>query len=231
MFKSGLRVIHPVFGAGTIRAVSGSGDQAKLTIDFSSSVGQKKLLAGVAKLKLLDGESTATPQNFSASSAWFEILEAQFTLRPNQRRPGDDVHDRIHADVARADFWALVRDRMRAAGKAPRVLDDISGQLSVHSSGNLVLRIVVQHPDMIRSEETALASTLADVIASRQLQEFQRAPSRATISTTPSLDEEHIVTLDDQTPENLPDRAPQRRPIREQPKGQIRSRPKSRDDY
>ncbi len=229
MFKTGLRVIHPVFGAGTIRVVSGSGDQAKLTIDFSSSVGQKKLLAGVANLKILDPESSvAAPQNIDA---WFEILEAAFTLRPNQRRPGDDVHARIQADVARPDFLAAVRERVRAAGKAPRVLDDPAGHISVRSSGNLVLRVVVRHPELLRADDAALTYVIADVLAARQLQEFQRTPSRATISTTPSLDEDEIITPQDGTPDNLPDRAPLRRPIREQPKGQIRARPKSRDDY
>ena len=48
-FKPGDRVLHPLFGAGMIRVVSGSGAQARLTVDFSSQIGTKKLVAGMAK--------------------------------------------------------------------------------------------------------------------------------------------------------------------------------------
>src|SRR6201986_4459270 len=127
MFKAGLRVQHPLFGTGTIRAVTGSGNDAKLTIDFAPSVGQKKLLASVAKLKLLDVEDEdgqPLPSAPAAPAAWYEILDAQFALRAGHRAPDDDVHARLRRDITQADFWAAVRERVRTLGHAPRVLDD-----------------------------------------------------------------------------------------------------------
>src|SRR5882724_12789004 len=50
-FKSGDNVVHSLFGPGVVRTVAGAGLDARVTVDFSSSVGQKKLLAGVANLK------------------------------------------------------------------------------------------------------------------------------------------------------------------------------------
>src|SRR4051794_28065592 len=56
-FKRGDKILHPMFGPGEVAAVSGSGADAKLTIDFAPSVGRKKLLAGVVNLKKADGDT------------------------------------------------------------------------------------------------------------------------------------------------------------------------------
>lgn len=232
MFKSGLRIAHPLFGIGTIRAVAGSGPETKLTIDFAPSVGQKKLLASVANLKLLEaGDATASAPAVAPSNAWFEILEAEFALRPGQRQPADDVHHRIQADVSRSDFWVTVRERVRAAGKAPRVLDDLDGHVSVRSSGNLILRVIVKHGELVRADDAVLGQAIATVLIARQLQEYHAVNSRVSISIVAALDDDYVVTVQEAELGELPDRAPKRRPVREQPKGQIRARPKRRDDY
>ena len=51
-FVVGVRVRHPRFGAGTITDVSGSGRNAKVTVDFEDeSVGQKRLVIAYAGLE------------------------------------------------------------------------------------------------------------------------------------------------------------------------------------
>jgi DNA helicase-2/ATP-dependent DNA helicase PcrA len=52
-FAVGQRVFHPEFGAGTIRAVEGSGERTKLTVRFDDA-GFKKLIACFAALQQLD---------------------------------------------------------------------------------------------------------------------------------------------------------------------------------
>ncbi len=51
-FRVGQRVTHTEFGAGTVRAVEGTGDRTKLTVRFER-VGVKKLLVRYAQLELL----------------------------------------------------------------------------------------------------------------------------------------------------------------------------------
>jgi DNA helicase II / ATP-dependent DNA helicase PcrA len=52
-FRVGQRVHHAEFGAGTVRAVEGSGARAKLTVRFERA-GVKKLIAGYAPLETID---------------------------------------------------------------------------------------------------------------------------------------------------------------------------------
>lgn len=233
MFKPGLRVAHPLFGTGIVRAVAGSGDQAKITVDFAASVGQKKLLAGVANLKIVDGVAGAGVNSapIVAPHAWFEILDAAYRLRPNQRAGSDDLDARIRADVARPDFWAQVRERVRQSGRAPRVLDDLSGNVSIALSGPATLRITIRHTEMVRHSDAVLAEAIAQTLAQRQLQEYERSGGVSRISTDAEFDAANEVRFDHDDVGELPDRAPLRRPIREAPKGQIRARPKRRDDY
>jgi hypothetical protein len=236
MFKPGLRVTHPLFGTGTVRAVTGSGDQAKITVDFAPSVGQKKLLAGVANLKIVDSDGSHSRSSSQPSPAihhaWFETLDATYRLRSGQRVASDDDMDRrVREDAARPDFWALVRERARAAGRAPRVLDDLSGKVSITISGRLQLRIVVQHDELLRQADAFLAEAIAQTLAQRQLQEYERAAGTVAVTTEAELDDSNLLVFGSADIGELPDRAPLRRPIREAPKGQIRSRPRRRDDY
>ena len=51
-FVAGERVRHPRFGAGTIVDVSGSGRDAKVTVDFDDeAVGEKRLVIAYAGLE------------------------------------------------------------------------------------------------------------------------------------------------------------------------------------
>jgi DNA helicase II / ATP-dependent DNA helicase PcrA len=50
--KLGAKVEHPNFGRGTVRQISGNGDQMKIVVDFPS-VGRKNLMAKYAHLKIV----------------------------------------------------------------------------------------------------------------------------------------------------------------------------------
>jgi DNA helicase-2/ATP-dependent DNA helicase PcrA len=50
--RRGSRVRHPTLGAGTVLALEGLGDQAKLTVFFERA-GKRKLLAKYANLEVL----------------------------------------------------------------------------------------------------------------------------------------------------------------------------------
>ena len=52
IFKINSRVSHPIFGSGSIIDISGTGENAKLTIMFSGNI-QKKFIKKYAKLKLI----------------------------------------------------------------------------------------------------------------------------------------------------------------------------------
>jgi DNA helicase-2/ATP-dependent DNA helicase PcrA len=52
-YKAGIRVSHSHFGTGVVESVSGSGDAARLTIQFDSLPNPKVLVAKYAKLKIL----------------------------------------------------------------------------------------------------------------------------------------------------------------------------------
>lgn len=83
-FKPGERVLHPLFGAGVIRVVSGSGAQARLTVDFSSQIGTKKLVAGMANLRS-SGSSASGSAAEAPASAWYEITRVTAYLPPQFR--------------------------------------------------------------------------------------------------------------------------------------------------
>ncbi len=57
-FDIGDKVKHPKFGTGTIVFRTGEGDKQKVTVKFGSEVGEKKLLASLAKLKLISERPT-----------------------------------------------------------------------------------------------------------------------------------------------------------------------------
>jgi DNA helicase-2/ATP-dependent DNA helicase PcrA len=52
-YKPGTRVSHSHFGSGVVETISGSGDDARLTIQFDSLPNPKVLVAKYAKLKVL----------------------------------------------------------------------------------------------------------------------------------------------------------------------------------
>lgn len=61
-FDIGDKVKHPKFGTGTVMFRTGEGEQQKLTVKFGSDVGEKKLLASLAKLKLISERPTLAPE-------------------------------------------------------------------------------------------------------------------------------------------------------------------------
>ncbi|HYG75971.1 MAG TPA: hypothetical protein VEK08_13285 [Planctomycetota bacterium] len=225
-FKPGDKVHHPLFGAGTIRAISGSGPDAKITIDFSASVGQKKLLASVANLRSAGADTPLAP-----AAAWFEILDAQLDPRSGRRPLRDKIVDGILHALRQTEFWIAVRERVRTRGSAPRVLDDISGKLACSLTGLLHMKLTIKHAELIRPTEAVLSQSIFDELASRFLADFALPRVSPKIETNIEWDEDQAIVIDDAPPENLPDRDPRRRPVRVTPKGVIKSRPKRRDDY
>ena len=49
-YEPGIKVAHPSFGVGVIRAIDGKGDKSKITVYFPR-YGSKKLVKKFAKLK------------------------------------------------------------------------------------------------------------------------------------------------------------------------------------
>jgi len=227
--KPGTQVMHPLFGAGTVRGVSGSGPDAKITVDFGSAVGQKKLLASVANLKSLDSDDGDAPA--VQTNAWFEVLEATTSPKPGRHPPRDKIHATLSAAVRQQDFWAAVRERLRTIGSAPRVLDDLNEKVSMSVNGLLSLRIVVRHSELIRPNDAVLARAIAETLGARYLGDFQALEIKVDVGVQHALDAVNLISISDENVTDLPDRDPKRRPLPVTPKGVITSRPKRRDDY
>ena len=51
-YRPGMRVVHPMFGAGTVRECDGIGESEKLIVQFQR-FGLKKLVAHLARLEIL----------------------------------------------------------------------------------------------------------------------------------------------------------------------------------
>ncbi len=58
----GDKVKHPKFGTGTVVFRTGEGGKQKVTVKFGSDVGEKKLLASLAKLKVISERPTLAPE-------------------------------------------------------------------------------------------------------------------------------------------------------------------------
>jgi hypothetical protein len=226
--KPGMKVLHALFGTGTVRAISGSGGDAKITVDFSGAVGQKKLLASVANLTPLGASESGAPV---PPSAWYETLLLNCTPKPGRRPVQDKIHEAIKTEVLQNDFWVAVRERMREKGLAPRVLDEISGQLSLGVSGFLQLDMRIKHKEIIRPADLYLSRAIFEVIAQRLLIDFDAPQINPRIGVSGELEEADIISLSQEDLPELPDRSPKRRPLPVTPKGVIKSRPKGRDDY
>lgn len=219
-----------MFGAGTVRTVAGAGPEAKITVDFSPSVGQKKLLASVANLRVADGAGDGAPPR-SGATAWYEILDVQLEARPNRRPNREMLTVEINRALRQAEFWIVVRERIRGRGIAPKVLDEVSGNLSCSVSGLLRLKIVVRHSELVRPETTLLAQVILDEMSLRLFNEFQTPRMAKRVDTEHGLIDADVITLEDAAIENLPDRQMRQRPKPVTPKGVIKSLPKRRDDY
>ena len=51
-YRVGMRVVHPMFGPGTVRKCDGSGEDVKLVVQFQRA-GVKKLVARFARLEII----------------------------------------------------------------------------------------------------------------------------------------------------------------------------------
>jgi len=242
-FKTGMRVMHPLFGGGVVRAVSGDGATAKITVDFSPSVGSKKLLAGVAKLRALDGAGdddsggeapcSAPEAHFSGPTYWVEALDARFEPGRGRNVPHEQLIQTLNETVRLEGFWIAAREKLRPMGFAPRVIDDINEQASfvARTSGPaLEIRIRVRHKELLKSEQRVIAGAALAVLRERFLKDFQEPRVSVDFGTQLHLDGAATIRFEDAEMGELPARDPKRTPIREQPKGVIRSRGRSWDD-
>lgn len=231
----GARVRHPLFGDGVVREVSGSGPSAKITVEFSPSVGRKKLLAGVAKLSSADGpapEERSAAANVSApkSTTWVEALDATLELIRGKHVARERLIDEMEQAVRTLPFWSAVREQLRSYGFAPRVMDDISGRVSFSIDSALKIRIRVEHRELLNPDQRVLAQAILAVLQQRFLMNFNPPRVKTDFGIQLSLDEAHIIEIQDEELGELSPRAPLRRPLREQPKGVIRNRPKGWND-
>ena len=241
--RSGMRVVHPVFGAGVVRAVSGSGETARVTVDFARKIGIKKLVAGPAKLRSMENETEEQEearliwgaakmpaQDQTPDTAWYECLVAGCQPKPRRYPPKEKLYEVIREGVTRHEFWTAIRDRMRNAGKAPKVLDHPSGNVSVSISGLLNTRVVVRHDELIQECDAILARAIFETIASLYLGDFDTFTFKSAFGIELALDEKELVVLRDEDLENL-HRAPRRKPLPVRAPGTITNMPRRRDDY
>ena len=225
--KPGMRVLHSLFGSGTIRAISGSGPGARLTIDFGANVGQKKLQAGVAHLKVPGEETTSAPD----PAAWYEKCNASFKPAPGRHPPLQKVHASLRGALRTPEFWLALRERLRASGSTPKVLDEISGNAALSLSGLLQLSVCVRHGELLKQNEIRLTHSIVELLQARYLQDFAFVAGAVGFSAQGELPADDIVIVGEAPLSELPDRAPRRSPVRVLPKGVIRARPRGLEDY
>lgn len=229
-------MLHSVFGMGTVRAISGSGPDARVTVDFGGSVGQKKLLAGMANLRLAEGD---TPQAIAPGAAvrtyWYEIYETQIIVKPGHRPFIDNTTELLYRSLAASNFWAAVRVRLRETGKVPQALDDLDGRVYARIARSapkqIKIALMIKHDHLMRPEDVVLAHAAVEQLGGWHLGDYHTLPPYANYQVTPTLDESCLIEMQENDPGPLPDRTPTRRPIREQPKGVIRNRQTRPDEY
>lgn len=227
-FKSGDKVVHAMFGHGVVADVAGSGSDARVTVDFASSVGRKKLLASVANLQKPDTDLSAAS---SGSNAWFEELLVSLKPRPGRRIDRDKIYDQVSAEVRRADFWIVVRERMRVRGTMPKVIDDPNGCVSVTPRSMLEILVRIRHESMNDARDGGASRAIFDELVSRILRDFEAPHYTNKSGINFPLIEEDLVFIEESDVGDLPARDSKMRPKRVQPKGVITSFPKRRDDY
>jgi hypothetical protein len=226
--KVGMQVLHSMFGQGTIRAISGDGPSAKITVDFAANVGQKKLLASVANLTQL-GASSKAPVS---CGAWYEVLEVAASPAAGRRIDWPRLEQRIRSGFQQPEFWNAVREKLRAAGAAPKVLDDISGHISVSIKINpFKLDIRIRHTEMLREPERILARAMYEIIRARELDDFQNFQERFEFGVQHQLVDADLIRLDEADLGALPDRAPKRAPARVDAKGYVKPARRRYDQY
>jgi hypothetical protein len=240
--EAGVRVRHPLFGEGVVRAVSGSGRTATITVDFSPAVGTKKLLASLAKLSFDgsdngldedDDDAPKTAASVPAQGVWVETLVAQFDApRGIRASPQSRLAEELLAEPRTEAFWFAVRERLRDAGFAPRVIDAVDGNVSLRVEGNLTIALQVRHAELLRPEQRVLAAVLLELLRARRLRGWNAPRVKADYGPGIPFDEARAIRIqsDEAAPEELPDRAPLRRPLRQAPKGTIFSAPRRPDD-
>lgn len=241
-FKTGMRVVHPLFGAGTIRSISGAGADAKISVDFSRNVGSKKLIASIAKLRSLETEDDDEQRRIWGAArmpaaalapvvSWYETVELDSAPKSGRYPPREKLYEVIRAGTARHEFWSSIRERMRGLGLGPRVLDNPSGSVSVSVIGLMQVRVVVKHDEMVERAHAKMARLIVDSIVQRYLGDFDIKSIKEDFGISGALAELDIVMVPTEEIESLPDRAPLRRPLSVQDPGTIINRPRRRDDY
>ena len=227
-FKSGDKVLHALFGNGVVASVAGSGPDARITVDFASNVGRKKLLASVANLQPAGSETFASS---SSASGWFEVLET--TLSPRRGRRVDSVRsgEAVRAEVSKAEFWIAVRERLRSRGQIPKVIDDPNGAVSVSVDRLICIDVRVRHESMNDLRNPVAARAIFDELFERVLRDFEAPSFVARTGIQFPLADEDLVYIDEAPMGDLPARESKMRPKRVTPKGVITSLPKRRDDY
>ena len=222
----GSKVFHALFGTGTVRAVSGSGPSAKITVNFGAAVGDKTLLAAAAPLQPAAEGSTAEQH-------WCEVLTVECSLRRGSPLPAPNtVRDAIHARASNPAFWVTVREALRAGqGSAPRVLDAPSGCVSLSVRERYAFEIRIKHAEPLRPAQLVLARAIFEVLLQQGLKDFERFGFRTELVPGGALVETDIIAVNDEGLPQLADRAPRRRPLPVRPKGVIPNMPRRRDDY
>ena len=229
-FKSGDKVTHPIFGAGVVSLVAGSGSDSKITIDFASNVGRKKLLASMANLRLQNAGSVTQDDDEITPAVWVEALDAELRPRRGGRFDGDYLREKCRAECGAPPFWIGLREKLRARGHVPKLLDDPSGKISVSFSGYSCVRIRVAHESPDEARASGCAAALLELLEATVLRDFQTLNRRVNAGFDFKIEPQDVLEIvEDKV--DLPDRQPMQRPKRVQPKGVIRSMPKRRDDY
>jgi hypothetical protein len=167
-------------------------------------------------------------------AAWVERFEATSRPRAGWRIDRDELLDAIAADVRTPGFWIDVRERLRARGRVPRVIDDPDGEVSVVAEGCLTLCIRVRHRSLDDARSAPAAAAIFQTLHARVLfngSALEPFSTHSEMSTQLALDERGVVAIAEAELGALPDRAPLRHPKRVQPKGVIRSKPRRRDEY
>lgn len=93
----GDKVKHPKFGTGTVMFRTGEGEKQKVTVKFGSDVGEKKLLVGLARLKVITERPTLAPE------AAVEAVPGRARLAKSDDDDEDEDDKEVETDDEDAD--------------------------------------------------------------------------------------------------------------------------------